>query len=288
MLPVLSGTKKVKKQYNRLEILTRVNRDKLSPLLHNNETVEQLILRITEADPSNMIVNDKPVYKMTYTQWLIDQYINKQFKLEDVHRVREDIELFVKIKHNLPVQERDIYTHDYRHLKELLQRVSGARVNFEEPISHDGVEVLYEGELGSLYVPLTVESSCRLGKGTKWCTSAEQYNRFEYYNALGRLYVWIDKLRSSNKYQFHFPTAQFMDALDNPIDDQLLQHYHNVHPILRQLFAQGDIEMLSYLMEKEEDELFYIWDNIIKYINITDSQTTFQPLLDKWKDSTLL
>jgi hypothetical protein len=79
-------------------------------------------------------------------------------------------------------------------------------------------KVLYNGPLGQLAVPETEEASCELGRGTKWCTAAEKNNMFDQYSDKGPLYVWRDK--NGEKYQFHFETAQFMDAKDHTIDDK--------------------------------------------------------------------
>ena len=66
-----------------------------------------------------------------------------------------------------------------------------------------------------IIVPHTEEASCYYGKGTQWCTAANNGNNmFEYYNDNGNLYININKL-THEKYQFHFETDSFMDETDS-------------------------------------------------------------------------
>ena len=80
-------------------------------------------------------------------------------------------------------------------------------------------EKLVEDDEVLIVHPLTEQASCRYGKGTKWCVSADEGNMFEHYNKDGPLYMFIPKKKqyASEKYAIHINTENFMDEKDNPI-----------------------------------------------------------------------
>jgi hypothetical protein len=136
-----------------------------------------------------------------------------------------------------------------------------------------GIKVLYDGPLGKLSVPLTEEASCKLGKGTKWCTAAvDGKNMFERYNKDGPLYIWVDNnwnkgvLKSldnkSKKFQFHFQSNQYMDELDNELGYDVLHYFRMEHPVTKKLFEnyiksltnpRDIVEYVRYMDPDNED-----------------------------------
>jgi hypothetical protein len=52
---------------------------------------------------------------------------------------------------------------------------------------------LYESPDVLVVSPLTVQSSCKYGAGTKWCTAAKEENAFDYYNKFSLLVYVIPK-----------------------------------------------------------------------------------------------
>jgi hypothetical protein len=211
--------------------------DRLGKVVVTSEypTKEAVFRRLMEADPEHG----------KNCSWIFDQYKAGFFFLEDVGRVREDIEIFLK---NSRVLQKKLANFSYPELKIVLQQ-------FQLTLSHEiisedpDIKILYKGEYGQLLVPLTVEASCKVGSGTKWCTAAKKENMFIKYSEKAPLYVWIDYKRGKKKYQFHFdldtPEFMFMDELDNPIDDDLLNYYRTHHPIVSELFKEREQEILG-------------------------------------------
>jgi len=69
-------------------------------------------------------------------------------------------------------------------------------------------------------------SACELGKGTDWCTAAPGLDYFEdYYKPDDPLFYFENK--KNNKFQFHYGSAQFMDANDNRVDRETFQMLHD-------------------------------------------------------------
>jgi len=80
------------------------------------------------------------------------------------------------------------------------------------------LDVVYETDRMAVMIPNSKDASCFIGKGTKWCTSAEvSDNAWWEYAQSDPLYAVItDKL---GKFQFHFQTDQYMDVNDRYIED---------------------------------------------------------------------
>ena len=82
-------------------------------------------------------------------------------------------------------------------------------------------EKVHEDSDWEVWIPHTYEASCKLGRGSHWCTaSTEDDYYYNYYknDFGGEYYININKHNPDEKYQFHFESGQFMDASDRSID----------------------------------------------------------------------
>jgi len=202
-----------------------------------------------------------PTPNKQYMVWLANQYISGKFRLEDSGRIQELLTNFGTIKSRLP--EKDIGKYDLHSLEDTIDRAMGSELGSAEALSSGTFpvvpdsEVLYNGPLGQLAIPETKKASCELGSGTKWCTAAKSDNMFTHYNRQGPLYIWRDK--DGSKYQFHFPSTQFMDRRDRRLSTRTIKYFRTQHPVLKKLFA---------LIEKEiakDPELVYNYaEDVIK------------------------
>lgn len=213
-------------------------------------TMESIFDRLMEADPE----------KGLNCFWLMKQYKNKEFSINDISSVYNTLSIFFENRISLPESKRSIELYSYKDLLNLNKRWSNTIdintnvcINDEYVSNCDpNIKVIYDGKYGKLMVPLTMESSCKLGSGTKWCTAAtESTNMFNKYSDKGPLYIWYDNI-SKKKYQFSFDyeseygiKGQFKDSFNVDINQDLLNHFKYEHPILKQLFEQ----------EKEKEKL---------------------------------
>ncbi len=80
------------------------------------------------------------------------------------------------------------------------------------------LDVIYNNDRMAVLVPHSKDAACYIGKGTEWCTAAEESDNYWWeYTKDGPLYAVItDKL---GKFQFHFESGQFMDEHDRYIED---------------------------------------------------------------------
>ena len=188
-----------------------------------------------------------PTTNKQYTVWLANQYISEKFRLEDQTRILNVIKGFETIKSRLP--EKDIGKYDLHSLEDTIDRAMGSELGSKAALSSGTFpvvpdsEVLYNGPLGQLSIPKTKKASCELGTGTKWCTAAksDSDNLFTHYADQGPLYIWRDK--DGSKYQFHFPSTQFMDSRDRRISTETIKYFRTQHPVLKKLFAMGEKEI---------------------------------------------
>lgn len=176
---------------------------------------------------------------------------------EDLYKTTEDLEKFERFKRQIDQSERDINKHTIDSLFELVKDFSlekskatkddkkEAAKTYEYPgskVIHRGpqwtvIEIEDQGQLGK-------DAACFFGgynQETRWCTSAPGLSYFNTYIKQGPLYVLLrnssegaDKTGlPKERFQFHFPSNQFMDINDRQID---LVGFLNENDELKELF----------------------------------------------------
>jgi hypothetical protein len=175
-------------------------------------TADEVLVELMKADPT----------AGKHLQFIVRMYLKKQFKLEDVLRLKDDISKFEKFKSK--IENKDL--NSYKELRDLYAAIEPFAVK-DEPVSGKqaakqikaaGAEKIID-EPDFTVLHLKNEDAAKFyGKGTKWCTAAEQNCMFDTYNKQGNLYVIITKLDGKErKFQFHFESDQVMDEQDSPI-----------------------------------------------------------------------
>ena len=182
-----------------------------------NQIPEEEFRKIVSADPTS---GEDKMGK--YSKWLLALYTGGNLKLEDLYKATQYLTIFHKYKQKL--QRKDIGQYKslpdlYREIKPYEDNKQAASHNEEIKQMKEGAEKVYEDATWLIVVPHTKEAAIFYGKGTQWCTAAtESENYFDYYNEQGPLYININK-KTGRKYQFHFPSQQFMDENDCQLED---------------------------------------------------------------------
>ena len=193
-----------------------------------------------------------------YVQWLLKNYLTpkterqpgdsgydkevKQVKdtfIEDLYKVTDDLKKFEKFKGRLPAELRDInkLTPDtlYDNVKDFdLTLATTTKAERKSAEVHPGAKLVYDGDNWRVIEikdkgAVGKEAACFYGGNnveTRWCTSAPGLNWFDRYIKDGPLYVVFNpndtKVAASGlpitRYQFHFPSNQFMDKDDRQQD----------------------------------------------------------------------
>ena len=169
--------------------------------------------------------------------------------LEDLYKVTNDLKKFERFKNRIPQESRDINKLNIQSLYDLVKDFSLEKTkaskeekkSASETYEHPGGKIVFRGDKWTVAEvsdtgKLGKDAACfyggnylEPGKGeTRWCTSSPGLNWFEKYIKDGPLYVvipnqWDGKRGESSglpatRYQFHFPSNQFMDVADHSVD----------------------------------------------------------------------
>jgi hypothetical protein len=164
----------------------------------------------------------------------------KEVFLEDLYKVTDDLKKFERFKGRLSKEMRDInkLTPDqlYDAVKDFdLTLATTTKAERKSAPVHPGAKLVFDGP--NLRV-IEIEDKGQVGKEaacfyggnnveTRWCTSAPGASWFERYIKDGPLYVIFNPNDTDvspntglpkNRYQFHFPSNQFMDKDDRQQD----------------------------------------------------------------------
>jgi hypothetical protein len=172
----------------------------------------------------------------------------KDLFIEDIYKVTNSLQKYEKFKGRLPEDMRDInkLTPDtlYNAVKDFsLEKTKASKeekIEASQTFQHPGAKIVFKGPNWTVAEisdtgQLGKDAACFYGghhlepsKGeTRWCTSSPGLNYFDRYIKDGPLYVVIPNNYTgkmgeksglpSERYQFHFPSNQFMDVHDHSV-----------------------------------------------------------------------
>jgi len=210
-------------------------------------------------------------HNRNYFMWIYNLLGKGLLKTEDFYKVSDYLALFEKFKNVIPSDSRDI--NSIKSLQELYSVVKDFEGNEDtiptskkseiRKIKDTEIDKIFNDEQWLVMIPKTERASCMIGKGTQWCTAAEESrNMFNSYNSDGPLFVIINK-GSGDKFQMHIESKQLTDAEDRDVTAD-------------NLFYDDEGSDLYYFFEKRLGLKFYdfILDNgIDEYVNGGYSET---------------
>jgi predicted nucleic acid-binding Zn-ribbon protein len=115
--------------------------------------------------------------------------MNDNFE-EYVTKLGPALNTFEKLSANLPKTDINQYSSIDELLNELIKYKNRARREYKQI---EGGNVVYDNDRFLVVNPLTHQTSCYYGKGTKWCTAADSDHHFNQYNSDGKLFYILDK-----------------------------------------------------------------------------------------------
>ena len=173
----------------------------------------------------------------------------KNLFMENLYKVTDDLKKFDRFKSRLSDNFKDINKLSVEQLYDAVKEFSlektkaskEEKITAAETYEHPGGKVVFRGPTWTIIKitdksQLGKDAACFYGgnhgspaKGeTTWCTSSPGLDWFNRYINKGPLYVvipnnWSGKRGEisglpAERYQFHFPDAQFMDVHDHQID----------------------------------------------------------------------
>ena len=187
---------------------------------------KQKLLKFLAKDPT---WNDNKEHGQ-YSKWILDK-LNRNVldnshlgHLHDTLKRFEDNKKYLKnkdINKFKSLQEIDTYLNDDNSYNELShsQIVRQHRRDKQKADLDNEAKLIYEDSNWEIWIPKTYAASCKLGRGSRWCTaSTETSSYFDRYSKDGNLYIILNKYNGKEKYQFHTESDNYMDINDEEID----------------------------------------------------------------------
>ena len=116
---------------------------------------------------------------------------------------------FQKISSNLPIT--DLY--QYKSIGQLYSALTDYQKRQRRVVKKvDGGNVVYDDGRFFVVNPLTHDTSCYYGKGTKWCTAASTDHQFKRYNEDGKLFYILDRQAPSDNKFYKVALLQKFDG----------------------------------------------------------------------------
>ena len=253
---------------SRLKKLETYYKDQLKN--HNINDVSDFIQSILNAD----------ITKGKYARFLIEAFLNDKFLEEDLigslnSTVGQAISFFDKHKGKLPVHERSVYALNpktsealyqspgdlWNSVKQYQGELSGKELKKEEQEKiYRETEFVYKDEETGFQIisPLTKESAKWWGKGTRWCTSAENNNMFWDYAKDAPLFILLMPDKQKLQLWKDDNSIVFMDESDNSVSREYIeQHWSVLEPICLWLkkyefipYKNLNYDLYSYFLEQ--------------------------------------
>lgn len=200
----------------RIEFVKNQMGSKLEPIAADSPHVkdmDELLNKIADIDPTP---------KGALIPWMARLIAKNptENKIEDLPRVKKDIEAF--FKHKDKIENRDLNAYKtfqavYDAVKPFGKKKSKReleRAKIEK--LKDQIDTVYDGEEGWIRIPETKAASCYLGRGTRWCTAARSGNMFDHYASKDKLFIIYDR-ETGKKTQMHLQSNSHMDDADAPV-----------------------------------------------------------------------
>lgn len=117
-------------------------------------------------DIINAIAEADPTPRHKYKQWLVNQYLNEEFRLEDVDRVKHEIKQFLTIQKKL--LQPDLGQCTYAQMSDTVNKAYG-NVTLIGEVSdlQPDIKVLHSSELGSIMRTILIRLTAKLN-GTRF------------------------------------------------------------------------------------------------------------------------
>jgi hypothetical protein len=219
-----------------------------------SETIDNLI----SADPFSKVDMEKGAgYAGQYSDWILKTFLKtfdekgegsgktlnhvKRFLNEDLYKLNSDLKIYDKNKTKVSLNKKNVRDiNQIQDFQTLYYIIKPFIEKYEEEGVKDKTKVrtLLDNSQYFVGVPLTLSASQSLGINTRWCTAARSENNTYYnqYTKNGPLYVVFLKTKPEvKKFQFHFPSGQYMNSDDRPID---VFEFFSLHPYVGQAILQ--------------------------------------------------
>lgn len=191
----------------------------------------------------------------------------------------DELKLFDKYQNQL--EKKDI--NQYETYTQLLNAVSPIQQKEKEKELEKQVDKIYEDDRVLVIKPKTKQSSCKYGRGTRWCTAATEGNRFEQYSSgnQGLYYIILKGLEKQLGYKIavHFANSGKMSLWDD--EDHMLSDRETA------LIMTQNRELFNTILEDYKNSRVKGFEKVVtdafdivkdNYGNVGRRNDTFSPL----------
>jgi hypothetical protein len=182
--------------------------------------VEQFETKYSKKFSPEQLKRMSKLIQPKYLDWVGKNVDSINFD-ENFNKLVDAVKKFILIGSNLPVTDLYQYPNSAKLFQALADYDNKARRTVKKV---EGGNVVYDDSRFFVVNPLTHESSCYYGKGTKWCTSAESNSHFNRYNEDGKLFYVIDKSLPTNNPEYKIAILKKFDGDEsywNALDENI-------------------------------------------------------------------
>jgi hypothetical protein len=189
-----------------------------------------------------------------FLMWVGKNFDSVNFN-ENFPPLQNALNTFVKIGSNLP--QTDL--NEYKNVGQLIEAIKDYEGKARRDVKKvEGGNVVYEDPRFFVVNPLTHQSSCYYGKGTKWCTAADTDYQFNQYNQDGKLFYILDKTKQTNDPYYKIAILQKFNG-DNTVYDAKDETITNLKEIFgEENYSNLNSSIQTYLEEQYGEQL-KIW-----------------------------
>jgi hypothetical protein len=213
------------------------------------------------------IESKDPTQNKQYTQWLARLYSKGGLKMEDMNR-QNILGLYDAGKRRGMINPEHADINKFKSYRDFEDAIIPYDLSAKLWAS-DNQKKLDKGKSKEVYkdanvriiLPKDEAAACYYGQGTRWCTTGGQ---FDTYNSRGPLYIMLPKTPqyTGEKYQLHFPSNQFMDEQDSPVDIEFL--LNNRFPSTIDFFKKAVPEIKNSMTFSSPEDIDSIWTELKK------------------------
>jgi len=189
-----------------------------------------------------------------FLMWVGKNFDSVNFN-ENFPSLQNALNTFVRIGSNLP--QTDL--NEYKNVGQLIDAIKDYEGKVRRDVKKvEGGNVVYEDPRFFVVNPLTHQSSCYYGKGTKWCTAADTDYQFNQYNQDGKLFYILDKTKQTNDPYYKIAILQKFNG-DSTVYDAKDETITN----LKEVFGEENYSKLNSsiedYLEEQYGEQLKIW-----------------------------
>ena len=191
------------------------------------------------------LANGLPPSDQKPLMWIAVQYCKGNFSISQLNQIKNLLLKFSKVKPKLDKKDIGQY-RSVEELKSVVQLISDTRSNRERDqdekdqlLDNNEAEIIYKSPDATVVKLNSQAASCYFGKGTRWCTTGRENNKFDQYIKHGPLFIIMHRMK---KYQLHINYTNpeldpviVKDDSDRYVSQRIVDYLIDLAPPLREL-----------------------------------------------------